>query len=129
MIADIFYPIFNLTIIILAYFIRKKAKLFRDLHIRVHHDIALDRLGGLKPQFQLFLALPRTDAPIFFLYYPLILLSYFRQSPLASTLITPLLSSSYTSTFPLHTDKFIFRQLRIFHKIKLAEKKNLSPNV
>ena len=27
MIADIFYPIFNLTIIILAYFIRKKSKI------------------------------------------------------------------------------------------------------
>ena len=49
MIADIFYPIFTLTIIILAYFIRKKAKLFRDLHIRVHQDIALDRLGGARP--------------------------------------------------------------------------------
>ena len=76
MIADIFYPIFNLTITVLACFIRKKAKLFRDLHTRVFQGTALDPLGGLElppdPQLQSFLAMPRIDTPIFFLYYPLI---------------------------------------------------------
>ena len=58
MIADIFYPIFNLTITVLACFIRKKAKLFRDLHTRVFQGTALDPLGGLElppdPQLQSF---------------------------------------------------------------------------
>ena len=41
MTADVFYPIFTLTITILACFIRKKAKLFRDLDTHVHQGIAL----------------------------------------------------------------------------------------
>ena len=48
MIADIFYPIFTLTITIVVCFIRKDAKLFSDLHTRVHQGIALDPFGGLK---------------------------------------------------------------------------------
>ena len=72
MIADIFYPIFTLHHF--SSCIRKK-KLFRNLHTCIHQGVALDPLGGLKlpqdPQLQLFLALPRTDVPIFFLYYPL----------------------------------------------------------
>ena len=75
MIADIFYPVFNLTIAILACFIRKKKQnCSGDLHPHVHQGIALDPLGAYNspdPQLSLFLALPRTDVPIFFLYYPL----------------------------------------------------------
>ena len=48
MIADIIYPIFTLTITILACFIKKIARLFRDLHTRVHQGIALDPMEGLK---------------------------------------------------------------------------------
>ena len=59
MIADIFYPIFTLTITILACFIRKKEKLLRDLNTRVHQGIALNPLGGLK-------APPRPPASILF---------------------------------------------------------------
>ena len=44
-------------------------------YLRLHQGIALDPLGGLqlplKPQLQSFLALPKPDASIFFLYYPL----------------------------------------------------------
>ena len=69
MIADIFYPICTLTITVLACFIRKKAKLFGGLQQRLHQGIALDTPD---PQLQSFLALPKTDAPIFFLYHPLI---------------------------------------------------------
>ena len=63
-------------ITILVCFIRKKkAKLFKDLHTHIFQGITLDLLGSLKlppdPQLQSFLALPRTDAPIFFMYYPL----------------------------------------------------------
>ena len=76
MITDIMYPIFTLTITILACFIKKIAILFRDLHTRVHQGIALDPMEGLKlhrdPQLQSFLALPRTEVPIFFLYHPLV---------------------------------------------------------
>ena len=40
-----------------------------------HQSISLDPLRGLQlppdPQLQSFLALPKTDAPIFFLYCPL----------------------------------------------------------
>ena len=77
MIVDIFCPIFTLTITILACFIKKIAKLFRDLHTRVFQGIALDPFGGLK-------APPRPLASIvfvknrcthifffFFLHYPL----------------------------------------------------------
>ena len=42
-------------------------------HPCLHQGIALGPLGGLQlppdPQVQLFLALPKTNAPIFFLYY------------------------------------------------------------
>ena len=67
MIADIFYPIFTLTITVTACFIQKKKNqnCLRVLHPHFHQGNALD------PQFQLLLASPKTDAPIFFLYYPL----------------------------------------------------------
>ena len=70
MITDNFYPIFNLTINVLACFIQKQKKNEGFHH---HQGISLDPLRGLPqdPQLQLFLALPKTDAPIFFLYYPL----------------------------------------------------------
>ena len=50
------------------------------MHPHVHQGIALDSIegggGGLQlapdPQLQSFLAFPRTDAPIFFLYSPLL---------------------------------------------------------
>ena len=76
MITDIIYPIVTLTITILACFIKKIARLFRDLHTRVHQGIAQDPMEGLKlhpdPQLQSFLALPRTEVPIFFLHHPLV---------------------------------------------------------
>ena len=72
MIVDIFYPIFTLTIIVLACFIRKK-NCSGVLHPRLHQGIALDPLGGLQflpdPQLQSFLALPKTDALIHSLSY------------------------------------------------------------
>ena len=75
MIANIFYPIFTLTITVLACFMR--GKLFGFLHPRLHQGIALNPLGGLQPlpdpQLQSFLAWPKTDVPIFFLHYPLTL--------------------------------------------------------
>ena len=75
-IADIFYPIFILTITILACFIRKKKQSCSgDLHPHVHQGIDLDPMECLQldpdPQLQSFLAFPRTDAPISFQYYPL----------------------------------------------------------
>ena len=71
MIADIFYPIFTITITNLVCFIRKKKTKF---------------FGGFAPtpsprhhpgppgdlQLQPFLTLTKTNGPIFFLYYPLI---------------------------------------------------------
>ena len=85
MIADIFYPIFTLTITILACFIRKKKEnCLGDLHPHVHQGIALDSMEGGRgegltahpgrPASQSFLAFPKTNAPIFFLYYPLVML-------------------------------------------------------
>ena len=73
MIANIVHPIFTLTITILACFVRKKQNCLGDLHPRFHQGIALDPLltAPRDPQLQPFLALPRTETPIFFLYYPL----------------------------------------------------------
>ena len=73
MIAENFYPIFTLTITILACLYEKKTKIVPGFH----QGISLGLLeGGLAaspdPQLQSFLALPKTDAPIFFLHYPLI---------------------------------------------------------
>ena len=48
---------------------KKKQNCSGDLDPRLHQDIALDPIGGLQLptdlQLQLFLALPRTHAPIF----------------------------------------------------------------
>ena len=66
MIADIFYPIFTLKITVLACFIQKKLNCLGLLHPRIHQGIALDPLDPPDPQLQLFLALPKTDVPIFF---------------------------------------------------------------
>ena len=70
MIADIFHPIFTLTITILACFIRKKAKLFRDLHTHVYHIFTKASpwpQGDSHPaQLQLFLAL---HVPMPYFYY------------------------------------------------------------
>ena len=77
MMADIFHPIFTLTITVLACFIRKKTKLFRSFAPKSLPRHPPRPPGGLQlpldPQSQLqsFLALPKNDAPIFFLYYPL----------------------------------------------------------
>ena len=77
MIANIFHPTFTLTITILACFVRKKQNCLGDLYPRFHQGIALDSLLAAPPdpQLQLFLALSRTETPIFFLYYPLLGLS------------------------------------------------------
>ena len=71
MIADIFYPIFTLKITVLVCFIQKKLNCSGLLYPLLHQDIALDPLDSADPQLQLFLALPKTDVPIYFLYYPL----------------------------------------------------------
>ena len=67
MIADIFYPIFTLTITILVCFSHKKATLLGVLHPCLHQGITLDTPD---PQLQSFLALPKTDAPIFLCIIP-----------------------------------------------------------
>ena len=78
MIADIFHPIFTLITILVCFIRKKKAKLFRGFAPSLsprHHPGPHGWEGGLQlppdPQLQSFLALPRTDALIFFLYYPL----------------------------------------------------------
>ena len=71
MIANISHPIFTLTIIILASFVRKKAKLFRGF-APMHRPGPPGYSPPPDPQLQSFLALPRTETPIFFLYYPLV---------------------------------------------------------
>ena len=59
MIAEIFYPIFTLSIIILVFYTKKK-KLFRGSHPRLHQGITLDLMvEGLT-------APPRTAVPIVF---------------------------------------------------------------
>ena len=77
MITNIFHPIFTLTITILACFVRKKAKLFRGfaptLSPRHRPGPPAYSPPPPDPQLQSFLALPRTETPIFFLYYPLIM--------------------------------------------------------
>ena len=70
MIADIFYPIFILMITVLAYL---NVWGFRtDIFTKAFPWV----LGGLQlppdPQLLSFLALQKIDAPIFFLYYPLV---------------------------------------------------------
>ena len=79
MITDTLYPIFTLTITVLACFIQKN-KNKKNVGLHPHQGISLDPLRGLQlppdPQLQLFLALPKTDAPIFFLYYPLMTVIY-----------------------------------------------------
>ena len=73
MIANIFHPIFTLTITILACFVRKKAKLFRGFAptLSPRHRPGPSAYSPPDPQLQSFLALRRTETPIFFLYYPL----------------------------------------------------------
>ena len=69
MIVDIFYPILALTTTILVCFIKKKAKLFREFVPTCsprHHPVPP---GGLTAPYKT--PTPRTDVPIFFLYYPL----------------------------------------------------------
>ena len=48
MIADIFYPIFILTITILACFIQRKKNCLSALHPRLQQGITLDTLGSLQ---------------------------------------------------------------------------------
>ena len=76
MIADIFYTIFTLTITISVCFTRKKVKLFRGFSITRSPRHRPRPPGGAyssppEPQLQSVLAFPKTDAPIFFLHYPL----------------------------------------------------------
>ena len=73
MTANIFYPTFTLTITILACFIRKKAKLFRDLHTHVYHIFTKASPwppGGTptQPNFNCFWRFACVHV-IFFLYY------------------------------------------------------------
>ena len=74
MVADIFYPTLTKDHHFSVFYQKKKQNCLGDVHPRVHQGIALGPLGGLQlpsdPQRQLFLALPRADAPIFFLIMP-----------------------------------------------------------
>ena len=86
MIADIFYPIFTITITNLVCFIQEKPKLIGDLAPTLsprHHP---GPPGGLQlpqdPQLQPFLSLTKTDAPIFFLYYSLYVKMNFDYFPI-----------------------------------------------
>ena len=76
MIADIFYPIFILLITVLVCFIQKKTKLFGGFAPMLSPRHYLGPPSGSclpsDPQLQLFLALLKTDVPIFCLYYPLV---------------------------------------------------------
>ena len=67
MIADVFYPIFTLMTSILACFIQKKLFGCSASMPSPGHHPALPP----DPQLQSFLALQKTDAPIYFLYHPL----------------------------------------------------------
>ena len=70
MITDIFYPIFTLTHF--SVFCKKKSKIVQGFAYTPFSGHRPGPPGGLNappdPQLQSFLALPRTDAPIFFLY-------------------------------------------------------------
>ena len=74
MIADIFYPIFTLKIIVLACLMQKK-----NWRPRRRQGIFLDHLVGLQlppyPQLQK----KNNDASIFFLNYPLIYLKIYNK--------------------------------------------------
>ena len=72
MIAEIFYPIFTLTITVLACSIQKNC--LGALHPCLHKSITLDPwklTAPPDPQLQSFLASSKTDVSLFFLYYPL----------------------------------------------------------
>ena len=80
MITDIFYPIFTLTITVLTYFIRKKnwggaEGGWAGVRTNIFTKALPWGSGGLQlppdPQLLSFLAWPKIDAPIFFLYFPL----------------------------------------------------------
>ena len=75
MISDIFYPIFTLMISILACFVRRKSKIVQRFAYTRSSRHRTGPPGGLKTppdlHLQSFLALPRPNAAIFFLYYPL----------------------------------------------------------
>ena len=77
MIADIFYPIFTLTITVLAYFAQKN-KVVRGFHTYDFIKASPWTLWGAvtPPDLQL----QSTDAPIFFLFYPLCHLKYISVS-------------------------------------------------
>ena len=79
MIADIFYPIFTLTITILTCFIRKKKEnCSGDLHPHVHQGIALDSIEGgggaysspRTPSFNHFWLFQEPMRPYFFCILP-----------------------------------------------------------
>ena len=77
MMADIFYPISTLMITVLAFSVlyMKKTKLFGGFAPTPSQRHRHRPPGGLTvppdTQLQSFLASPKTNAPIFFLYYPL----------------------------------------------------------
>ena len=78
MIADIFYPIFTLTITILACFIRKKRKIVQGI-CTVHQGITLDSIEGKgwgaysspwTPSFNRFWLFQEPMHPYFFCIIP-----------------------------------------------------------
>ena len=75
MITDIFYPIFNLTITILACYTRKKAKLFGRFAPTCSPRYHPGPTGGLtvppRPPASIVFGFAKNDAPKFFLYCPL----------------------------------------------------------
>ena len=72
MIANIFHPIFTLTITILVCFVRKKQNCLGDLHPRFHQGIALDPLltAPQIPSFNRFWLCVELKRPYFFCIIP-----------------------------------------------------------
>ena len=73
MTADIFYPIFTLTITVLACFIQKNKPVwaFALTPLPEHHPGPLGRLTAPpRPPTAIVFDFAKTDVPIFFLYFP-----------------------------------------------------------
>ena len=75
MIADIFYPISTVTITVLAYFTRKKIVqgLCTHAFTRTSPWVLWELTALPIPPAVIVFGFAKTDAPIFFLYYPLMI--------------------------------------------------------
>ena len=83
MTGEILYLLFNITITVLVCYRKKNQSCSEFLHLCLLQGITLDALGSLPTygppeiQVQLFIALPKTDSPIFFLYSPMFIIFIF----------------------------------------------------